>query len=334
VDLDAFATEHGAEWQRLRFLLSRPRRKLTAADVDELVMLYRRAATHLSIVQSRSPDPNLTAMLTRLVLQARAAVTPPPVGRWTALGRFFTVSFPLEVYQARRWVLGAGIGFVGLVAVLIAIVANDPSIPLQLGMTPDDIERLVNHDFEAYYSTYAPQNFGFQVWTNNAWVSAICLASGILLLPVLYLLWVNALNLGLTGGVMVGNEATDLFLGLILVHGLLELTCVFVSAGVGLRIGWSWIAPGPDRTRRQAVATAGRSGVVVALGLVPVLLISGVVEAFVTPSPFPGPVKLALGAMVWLAFLAYVVVFGATAAARGESADLDTLDREALTPMA
>jgi uncharacterized membrane protein SpoIIM required for sporulation len=331
VDLDAFAIEHGAEWQRLRQLLRRPRRRLSAAEVDELVMLYRRAATHLSVVQSRTPDPNLVAMLTRLVLQARAAVNPAPGFRWAAVWRFLTISFPLEVYRAGRWSVGVGAAFVGLSAVLIAIVAGDPRVALQF-MPQSEIDSLVGHDFEAYYSSNAPQNFTFAVWTNNAWLSAICLASGVLLLPVLYLLWSNALNMGLVGGVMVGNDRSDVFFGLILVHGLLELTCIFVAAGVGLRIGWAWIAPGPLRTRGQAVAAAGRSGVAVALGLVPVLLVSGVVEAFVTPSPLPPVVKLFVGALVWLAFMAYVIVLGMAAARNEASADVDPLDREALAP--
>lgn len=331
MDLDAFAAEHGAEWQRLRVLLGRPRRKLSAAEVDEMVMLYRRAATHLSIVQSRSPDPNLVAVLSRLVLQARAAVTPSPGARWTALWRFFAVSFPLEVYRAGRWCAGAGAGFVALSAVLITIVATDPSIPLRF-MTQEAIDDLVNREFEAYYSSGAPQNFTFAVWTNNAWVSAICLASGVLVLPVIYVLWQNAVSLGMVGGVMVGNGRADVFFGLLLVHGMLELTCVFVAAGVGLRIGWAWIAPGPLHTRGQAVAKTGRSGIAVALGLVPVLLVSGVVEGFVTPAPLPPPLKLLLGAVVWLGFLAYVVVLGAAANRAGATADVDALDRETLAP--
>jgi uncharacterized membrane protein SpoIIM required for sporulation len=331
VDLDAFAAEHGGEWQRLRVLLGRPRRKLSAAEVDEMVMLYRRAATHLSIVQSRSPDPNLVALLSRLVLQARAAVTPSPGARWSALWRFFTVSFPLEVYRAGWWCAGTGAAFVALSGVLIAIVAGDPSIPLRF-FAQGEIDDLVNNDFEAYYSSGAPQNFTFAVWTNNAWLSAICLASGVLVLPVLYVLWQNALSLGMVGGVMVGNDRAEVFFGLLLVHGMLELTCLFVAAGVGLRIGWAWIAPGPLRTRGQAVAAAGRSGMAVALGLVPVLLISGVVEGFVTPAPLLPPVKLALGALVWLGFLAYLVVLGTAAARAGADADVDALDREALAP--
>ena len=86
MDLDAFVSEHGAEWNRLQVLSGKRRRKLTAAEVDELVVLYRRTATHLSVVRSRSADPTLVAWLSRLVLQARAAVTPSsgfslPLGR-------------------------------------------------------------------------------------------------------------------------------------------------------------------------------------------------------------------------------------------------------------
>ncbi|MFC7547951.1 stage II sporulation protein M [Plantactinospora sp. GCM10030261] len=331
MDVDAFAAEHGPEWHRLRTLLGRPRRKLSAAEVDELVTLYRRAATHLSIVQSRSPDPDLTTMLTRLVLTARAAVTPSPGFRWAVVGRFFTTAFPLEVYRAGRWCLGTGLGFVALSTLLILIVAGDPEVPLRF-LTQEEITALVERDFEDYYRSAPAQNFGFAVWTNNAWVSAICLASGVIVLPVLYVLWVNAVNLGLVGGVMVGNDRTDLFLGLLLVHGMLELTCVFVAAGVGLRIGWSWIAPGPLRSRGQAVAAAGRSGLVVALGLVPVLLVSGIVEAFVTPSVLPPVVKLTIGAVAWLAFLGYVAVVGGRARRLGESADVDAPDREAVAP--
>jgi hypothetical protein len=218
VDLDAFVSEHGAEWNRLQVLSSKRRRKLTAAEVDELVVLYRRTATHLSVVRSRSSDPTLVAWLSRLVLQARAAVTPSSGFSVRAVGRFFTVSFPAEIYRAGGWCLGVAVGFLVLCGVLIALVAGDEQIALAF-MDEHEIRRLVENDFEAYYSTYAPQNFAGLVWTNNAFISAICLAGGVLILPTVFLLWDNALNVGLVGGVMVGNGRSDVFFGLIAIHG-------------------------------------------------------------------------------------------------------------------
>jgi uncharacterized membrane protein SpoIIM required for sporulation len=331
VDLDAFVAEHGAQWNRLQQLSRKRRRKLTAAEVDELVLLYRRTATHLSVVRSRSADPTLVAWLSRLVLLARAAVTPSTGFSIASVGRFFAVSFPVEIYRAAGWCIGVALGFLTLSGLLIALVAGDEQIALAY-LSQAQIEDLVREDFEAYYSMYAPQNFAALVWTNNALVSAICLAGGVLIAPTLYMLWVNAFNLGLIGGVMVGNGRSDVFYGLIAIHGLLELTCIFIAAGVGLRIGWSWIDPGPLRTRTQSLAAAGRSGMVVALGLCVPLFVSGMVEAFVTPLPLPIPLKLSVGASVWLAFLAYVVILGWRAASHGQSADVDVHERESFAP--
>jgi uncharacterized membrane protein SpoIIM required for sporulation len=331
VDLDAFVTEHGVEWNRLQVLASKRRRKLSPDEVDELVVLYRRTATHLSVVRSRAADPTLVAWLSRLVLQARAAVTPSAGFSAAAVRRFFAVSFPAEVYRAGAWCLGVAGAFLGFSAVLIWLVATDPSISARL-LSPEEIESLVSNDFEAYYSTYAPENFATLVWVNNAVVSAICLAGGVLVLPTLYLLFENAVNLGVIGGVMIGNDAADVFFGLITVHGLLELTCVFIAGGVGLRVAWAWIAPGPLRTRTQALAQAGRSATVVALGLAAPLFISGIVEAFVTPAPVPPEVKLGVGAFVWVAFLSYVVIAGGTAVRRGEGGDVAAFEREPEAP--
>jgi uncharacterized membrane protein SpoIIM required for sporulation len=331
VDLDAFVTEHGAEWNRLQVLSGRRRAKLTAAEIDELVVLYRRTATHLSVVRSRAADPTLVAWLSRLVLQGRAAVTPSSGFSTASVGRFFTVTFPTEVFRSGAWVVGVTVAFLTLSGAIIAMVASDNQIALQF-FSQDEINDIVNSGFESYYSTYAPQNFAVLVWTNNAFVSAICLAGGVLILPTLYMLWENALNVGLIGGVMVGNGRADTFFGLIAIHGLLELTCVFVAAGVGLRVGWSWIAPGRTRTRTQALAATGRSAMVVALGLGVPLFVSGLVEAFVTPLPLPIPLKLSVGVMVWLGFLGYVVILGGRAVRRGDSTDVEQHERETLAP--
>jgi uncharacterized membrane protein SpoIIM required for sporulation len=330
VDLDAFVTEHRAEWERLRRLAGRPMRKLAAEEVDELVALYHRTATHLSMVRSRSPDPAVVAWLSGLVLQARAALTPS--GGFSSAGvvRFLLVSFPGEVWRATGWWVGVAALFTGVAGIRMAVVARDPEQFLPAA----EVETIVEHAFEAYYSTFQPQNFALLVWTNNAFLAAVCLASGVLIVPALLVLWFNAENVGLIGGVMIGNGRGDVFFGLILIHGLLELTAIFIAAGVGLRIGWAWIAPGPDRTRARALAERARSGMVVALGLALVLLVSGLIEGFVTPAPLPIPVRLGFGALVWLGFLGYLVWFGARASLADQGADVDPLDRPATLPTA
>ena len=170
------------------------------------------------------------------------------------------------------------------------------------------------------------------MWTHNAWLTAICIALGILGVPVVYLLFENVLNLGFMGAIMINHDRGALFFGLILPHGLLELTAVFVAGATGLRLFWAWIDPGP-RTRGRAVAEEGRSAMAVALGLVVVLAISGVIEAFVTPSPLPTWARITIGVIVEAAFIAYVFTVGRWACQRGATGDVAARDAGDTAPV-
>jgi uncharacterized membrane protein SpoIIM required for sporulation len=319
VDLDAYVAEHEGEWRRLE-QLSRGRR-LSASEVDELVVLYQRTATHLSVVRSRSPDPALVARLSRLVLTARAAITGGSRFSWRDVRRFFTVAFPLAVYRAWPWWSAVGAAFIAVSGFLMWWVAGHPESANAL-LGERAAANLVENDFAGYYTEYVAPTFAFHLWTHNAWLAARCLAAGVLIVPVFWLLWQNALNLGVVGGIMIGHGRADVFFGLITPHGLLELTGIFVAAGVGLRIGWAWIAPGPHRTRGRALAETARAGMLVALGLVGLFAVAGVIEAFVTPSPLPTAFRIGIGVLAWLGFLGYVLVAGRQAARAGESDDI------------
>jgi hypothetical protein len=62
------------------------------------------------------------------------------------------------------------------------------------------------------------------------------------------------------------------------------------------------------------------------------LFVSGVVEAFVTPSGLPTWARVGIGAALWLAFLAYVVVLGGRAVRAGETGDVGGSGRADAAP--
>ncbi|WKG03083.1 stage II sporulation protein M [Mycolicibacterium sp. HK-90] len=321
MDVDAFVMAHRPTWDRLEQLVKR-RRRLTGAEVDELVDLYQRVSTHLSMVRSASQDSVLVGRLSGLVARARAAVTGAHAPLWREFVRFWTVSFPVVAYRSWRWWLGSAVGFFIVTVALALWVSGNPEVHAAIG-TPSEIEELVHHDFESYYSEHPAGSFALQVWVNNAWVAAQCIGFAILLgLPIPYVLFQNAANLGVIAGLMFSAGKGDLFLGLITPHGLLEMTAVFLAAGVGMRLGWMVIAPG-DRPRGQVLAEQGRAVVAAAIGLAVVLLVSGLVEALVTPSPLPTFMRIGIGVAVELAFLGYVFYFGRKAVRAGESGDLE-----------
>jgi uncharacterized membrane protein SpoIIM required for sporulation len=331
VDVDSFISAHDGEWRRLDALARR--RRLDAAEADELVALYRRTATHLSLVQSRAPDPVLAARLSGLLARGRAAtVRGSRTSGWAALGRGVLVTFPTAVYRTWRWSVGMAAANVAVAAAMMLWLQHHPE---RLGrlLSSADVRELVNREFSDYYSEHPARSFAAQVWTNNSLVAAIALFLGVTLVGTLYVMWQNTLNLGVVGGAMLGAGKANVFFGLILPHGMLELTAVFVAAGVGLRTGWAWVAPGV-LPRGRSLAAAGRTAAVVALGLAGVLLVSGVIEAFVTPSGLPTSARIGVGAVAEAAFLTYVITLGRRGVRAGATGDLDAAEREDVLPVA
>ena len=323
MDLDAYVAAHRREWERLEQLLGRARRprRLTGREVDELVDLYRRTATHLSVVQSAGRDAALVGRLSSLVARARGVVAGSREPLWRDVARFLREDFPAVCYRTRWWWLGSAAGFL-IVAFAYGIwIAGSPEAQLAIG-APEEIKQLVERDFEAYYSSAPAQEFTSRVFTNNAYVAAQAILFGVLLgLPVLYVLFQNAYNVGIAGGLLAANDRTGQFFGLILPHGMLELTAVFVACGLGLKLGWTVIDPG-RRTRSQALAEEGRALVIGALGLVLVLLVSGILEGYVTPSDLPTWARIGIGLIAEIAFLVWVFVYGRRAHTAGVTGDL------------
>ena len=319
MDIDAFVAAHSGRWSRLE-QLSR-RRRLSGTEAAELVDGYQEVATHLSVVRSSAPDPALVAYLSTVLARARTRTSGTRTTTLRDVARFLGSTFPASLYRTRRWWLTTLAVNVVLAAVMMAWLVQHPGIGSSL-MSPAEADRLVNVDFEQYYSEYAASHFAAQVWTNNAWVAALCIALGVFGLPVVYLLFTNIVNVAVIGALMIQHDRGSLFFGLILPHGLLELTAVFVAAGVGLKLFWSWVEPGA-LSRTKSVAREGRTAGTVALGLVAVLFVSGVIEAFVTPSSLPTAARVGIGILAELCFFAYVFVVGRAAFLRGHTGDLD-----------
>ncbi len=324
MDVDAFVLTHRPTWDRLETLVGR-RRSLTGAEVDELVELYQRVSTHLSILRSAgtaTPDSVLIGRLSSLVARARSVVTGAHAPLSRTFTRFWTVSFPVVAYRTWRWWAATAAAFLAVVAVIAIWVAGNPEVQSAIG-TPSDIEQLVNHDVASYYSDHPAGAFALQIWVNNSWVAAQCIALSIVLgLPIPVVLFQNAANVGVIAGLMFPAGKGGQLLGLLAPHGLLELSAVFLAGATGMRLGWSVISPG-DRPRGQVLAEQGRAVVAVAVGLVAVLLVSGLIEALVTPSPLPTAVRVGIGVLAEAAFLFYVWFFGRRAAKAGETGDIE-----------
>lgn len=319
MDIDQFLARNTPTWSRLQQLTQRAGRgvrSLSGLELQELVALYQRTASHLSYAQTNFHDSALTAQLSQQIAAAGAIVYGSRPHTLRSFGQFFTVTFPAALWRIRTFVLVSALLTLGPAIAIGAWLANSPSAvdataPAALR------QAYVNQDFAAYYSSEPAADFATEVYTNNIRVAALAFGTGILVcIPTAYLLITNGAGVGQAAGLFAAAGQTSKFYGLILPHGLLELTSVIIAGAAGLRLGWAVIDPG-DRTRATAIGEEARRAVVLVMGVILTLAIAGMIEGFVTGSGLPTAVRVGIGVAVEAAFLAYAVLLGRAAVAQG-----------------
>jgi uncharacterized membrane protein SpoIIM required for sporulation len=329
VDIDRFIARNQPAWDRLDRLATKAGRRvrgLEPAEVDELVGLYQRVSSHLSHARTAYRDPALTGRLTRLVSNANGVVHGARPRAAGAVRDFLAWRFPAAVYQSGRFVAASALLLLVPAVALGAWLGSSDAAVDALGSEAAR-QAYLEEDFEEYYSSQPAADFASQVTVNNIQVSLLAFATGILLcLPTAAIMAFNGANLGMAAGLFADAGELGKFFGLILPHGLLELTAVVVAGAAGLRLGWAVVAPG-DRPRAQAVGEEARQSVVIALGLVVAFVAAGLIEGFVTGRGVPTGLRVAIGVAAWLAFVAWVVVAGRAATARGVTGALGELDK-------
>ncbi len=323
--LDSYVLENSAEWARLEALVEQANKKskrISGEDLDELLMRYQRSSAHLSYVRSTYGDPQLTARLTRAVAGARAVIYGSQPRVRGALRTFFAATFPAAVWVARTQVLVAAIALLLPWAIVAVWMMNSPAA-IEAFAPPALREAYINEDFEAYYSSAPAAEFSSKVFLNNIQVSFLAFVTGILFaVPTIALLVFNGANVGVAAGLFHDAGEGSKFWGLILPHGLLEITAIIVAGGAGLRMGWSMIVPG-DRTRTQSLIQEAQRSVSIILGLIIVFILAGLIEGFVTPSPLETWARISIGVAAFVAFWSYILAFGPSAAAQGHTGSIN-----------
>ena len=322
MDLDAYSAAHRAEWDRLAVLAGQ--RRLSGREADELIDLYQASSAHLAEIKSTIGETVQGDHISLALAKARLRFTGTPTNPWRQVTLFFANQLPAALYRVRWLTIAVTVGFL-LVATLYGVwYATTPG--LLDSIAPYEVRRqYAEQDFVAYYSESSEGGFTAQVWTNNARIAALTIAFGITGVGPLGILFVNAQGTGISGAVMAEFGRLDEFFLFIAPHGQLELYAIFLAGAAGLMIFWAWIAPGA-RTRRQALAEDGRAFFTLVVGLALALLLSGIVEGFVTRQPWPWPLKIGIGTAALALFLGYQWGVGRRAARAGETGDVEEFD--------
>ena len=294
--IDELILTRRERWEALRALLDRagsdPRR-LEAAEIERLSQLYRQVVSDLALARRDFPGDQVEAHLNGLAARAYPLVYRAPVGSWRRLEQLFLQDFPAR-FRAAGWFMLAAFLLFALPAVAgFFVVVNDP--PLAEQILPADLTRVVR---EGRLWTEIPVAVrpvaASTIATNNIQVSLLAFAGGVLLGTLsVYVLVYNGLSFGAVFGYTHLYGLDGRLAGFVSPHGYLELTVVFIAGGAGLQLAWAVVHPGLLR-RRDALVRAAQEAVLLVLGAIPILLLAGAVEGFISPSDLPLAIKLAI----------------------------------------
>lgn len=311
--IDEFVATRRARWARLEALLGRAQRGssgLAAEELEELGRLYRQATSDLAIARRDFPEDRVGRYLGQLVGRAHPVVYQPEAGTGRALREFFTGGLPRAFREAGPYTAVAFVLFTLPFVVAFAATLLDPLAGrtiLPESALVDQIER--GQSWLNIPEARRPFTASF-IMTNNIWVATLAFVGGVLLgLGTIYVLVHNGLVLGAIAGLATVHGLGGALGDFVAAHGGVELTVVFVAGGAGLRIGHAIVSPGL-RPRRSALAAATRRAIRLLFGCVPLLVIAGLIEGFVSPSALPTWAKVAVGVGATLLLYAYLLLAG------------------------
>jgi uncharacterized membrane protein SpoIIM required for sporulation len=282
--LERFLSERGPLWDELEHLIERAGRRperLGPQGVRRLAALYRAAAADLGVARRLWPHDPAAKRLEGVVGRARHLVYDSPRSRDSA-ARFFATTYWRLVVERPLLLLVAALLLVVPAGLGAAWAREDPGAAS--GLVPGELrEAGAQGGGDLGLGAGEQALFATTIFTNNVQVSFLAFAGGITLgLATAAVVIYNGLLLGAVSGLASGVGNGERLIELVAAHGVLELSCIVVSAAAGLRMGWSIVEPG-YRRRSQALAEEGQAAVRLALGTAPWLVLAGLIEGFVTP---------------------------------------------------
>src|SRR4029077_6526868 len=246
-----------------------------------------------------------TERLNDLVAAGHALVysEAPTSGR--RLRRFVLHELPATVRA--NWRLTA-VSFAAFAVPLLATFAIGLLLPeIAATALPADTRQ---HLAERRLWTDIPEGYrplvGPLIIVNNVRVAVVAFAGGLTAGALtLYLLVSNGAFLGTVLAVVQGYGLSGGLLTFTAAHGPLEISCIVLSGGAGLRVGWALRRRG-ERSRRDALRLAGAQAIRMMLLVIPALGVAGILEAFLSPTDASVPLKISVGLVAAFVLWGYI----------------------------
>lgn len=311
----SYERAHAEEWRAFEAALAA---KPAPADLPQR---YRRLCRDLALAEDRGFSASLVDRLNRLALaghQRLYGARRRPAG----VAAFFAARLPAALRREWRLFAAASLLFYGVGLAIFAAHFREPDLIYRL-MPPETVagfEEMYDPEAE-HYGTPRDTVGDFSAFTfytsNNIGVALRTFAWGIFAgVGSLFVLTLNAVSIGAVAAHLTLAGHAEPFFSFVIGHGSFELTAIVLAGAAGMKLGWSLVAPGPY-LRRDAIRLAARDCVPLLYGIVAMLLVAAVIEAFWSSSQaVPPALKYGVGAALWAGVALWLGFGGRTRARR------------------
>ena len=300
-------------WKRLGELLDRIEkrgvRSLSTDEIKQLASLYRSVSADLARAQTHQTLVGNTIVqdLQRLTSRSYSQIYQGSRRQeWRGLLDFYAWGLPEVVRQTAGYIaLSTGLFLLGgLIGWWFSW--RDP-VFLSL-VVPEHLISTVQDEGKLWMGSILGTEpvASSEIMTNNLAVSFRAAAGGITFgLYTVFLLFFNGLLIGSVATLVGQNNLAFPFWAFVFPHGSLELPAIFLAGGAGLLIARGLLFPGKLR-RVDAIKFYGLKAAQLMYGVIPLLVIAGIIEGFFSPSPaVPDPLKYLAGIGLFMALVSY-----------------------------
>lgn len=310
MDVKQFIKKHREEWNQLEqmvTLLSRRRNGVTGEQITQFYRLYQKAAQNLSYCQTYFPNVEVTLYLNGLVSKAHNLLYKDQISSLKQIQYFFSTKFIGLLVEQWKFVLAAMIlFFIGALGSFVSVL-NDP-LHIYSILPADMVQGISPEHIGSGAGKVDSSLMSASIMTNNIRVAVLAFAGGVTFgILTIYLLVTNGILLGALAAFFGKYGKSYDFWAYIVPHGIIELTAIFIAGGAGLLMGYKLFVPGQYSRVLQLKNQANRS-VQLLLGTIPLFVIAGVIEGFITPAAIPLEAKYIVAFLTVIGLILYVII--------------------------
>ncbi len=296
-------------WDRLELQVRQAEtsglKTLSAVELREFGLRYRQAAADLSAVRTDAGSRTLEAYLNRLVSRAHNFVYTGEQMSAGSVWRFMAHEYPRLFRRMWTYTWTAFLLFWGGAALGLVLTLARPHL-MELMLGPHMMDQIEHHKMWTESILGAEPQASSGIMTNNISVCFVTYAGGIVFgIYTVFLLVMNGFQIGVLGVICARHGMALSLWSFVAAHGALELPSIFIAGGAGLRLAAGFLFPGFLR-RRDAVAQAGAESIRLLAGTVPLLVVAGVLEGFLSPSHAPIAVKFSVSLVLLSSLLVWL----------------------------